>query len=116
MNSPYKNDKEKTLYFDYINLCIRYNFLIQRYDDMKVSGYFNGQHTGNSLTSTIRPSESVYMRIGDEFKATLIRDERNQKLLKIKTEMEECWNAIKSNIYFKRLPVKITRYNENLLF
>lgn len=116
MNSPYKDNNEKQMYFDYINLCMRYNFLIQRYDDMKVSGYYNGQHTGNSLTSTIKPSESGYMRLGKELEAELIREERNQKLLKIKKEMKSCWEAIKLNIYFNRLPVKITRYNENLLF
>lgn len=116
MNSPYKNEREKQQYFDYINLCMRYNMLIQRYDDMKISGYYNGEHTGNSLTSTIRPSESGYMKLGKEIEAQLIRDERNAKLSRIKTEMDSCWESIQSNIYFKRLPIKITRYNENLLF
>lgn len=116
MNNPYKNEKEKEMYFDYLNLCMRYNMLIQQFDDMKISGYYNGEHTGNSLTSTISPSESGYTKLGNELKAQLIRDERNRKLLKIKTEMESCWESIQRNIFFKRLPIKITRYHENLLF
>lgn len=114
MNIPYKDDREKEMYFDYINLCIKYNILIQRFDDMKISGYYNGEHTGNSLTSTIRPSEAGYTKLGNELKAQLIRDDRKRKLEKIKMEMDACWEAIRMNIFFNRLPIRITRYNENV--
>lgn len=117
MNKIYKNDDEKKNYFAYIEECSKYTYLIQRIEALKIWKYYSGEaKVGNSLTSTVELGELDFLRLGKDIEAELIRKERLEKINLLKTELLASWDRISRNIYFKRLPIKITQYHENSFF
>jgi len=116
MNLPYENEEAKKAYFEYIDECATYTYLVQRIDDLQLWKYYSGHPKEESLTSTVELGEADYIKMGNEMKARLIYEERLKKIKQLKELLMKSWEKLSRNIYFKRMPVKFNKYHENLFF